>query len=101
MDTLNPGMTVDITGRVIKIRGKSTSLFARNLNKRVKVMLLGKGYLYTGTITGGYSAIDEYEPAYLTDIKSHAVWMVMPLSGNRYRKPIPVFEEQICLEPTP
>ncbi len=95
MDNFTPGTIVEITGRVIKITGKTTSVFATKLSRPVKAMVLGKSRLYTGTITGGYRAYDEYEPAYLTNIKSHPVWMVMLLSGTRYRKPIAVLEEQI------
>lgn len=96
--TIAIGIIVEITGKVTKIKGKTTSLFASKLNKRVKVMVLGRAHLYTGTRTGGHRGYDEYEPAYLTNIVSHPVWMVMPLAGGRYRKPVAVFEEQICQE---
>lgn len=96
MDKLVSGATVEITGRVITQRhGTITSLLPINYSRPVKALVLGRSTRYTGTVMGGYSTYDEYEPGYLVPAKSHPVWVVMPLSGNRYRKPVAILEEQV------
>lgn len=96
MLALVPGAIIEITGQVVTDRhGNITSLTPINYSKPVKVIVLGRSTRFTGTVMGGYSTYDEYEPGYLIHAKSHPVWMVMPLSGNRYRKPIAILEEQV------
>lgn len=96
---LTTGAIVEITGKVVK--GKTygslqTTLVPFSYSKPVKVLVLGKCHRHTGVLTGGHSSYDEYEPAYLTSIVTHAVYIVMPIDKHsRYRKPIAVLPEQI------
>lgn len=96
MYILEIGAIIEITGHVVTYRhGNITSLTPITYSKPVKVMVLGRSTRFTGTVMGGYSTYDEYEPGYLVHAKSHPVWMVMRLSGNRYRKSFAVLSEQI------
>jgi hypothetical protein len=95
------GMMVEITGYLLKGRtygNYSTTRIRWTLpaQQRVKGMVLGKSYRYAGKLEGGWN---EYDPAWLRVDTSYPVWMVQPLgTGQRYRKPLAVLQDQIVLE---
>lgn len=88
---LAPGQIVNVTGYLMTIHsGNKTSVYSSRYHKPRQAMLLGKSCRYTGEVRGYYE-----DGRYLVRNESHRVWMVMPLSGSRYRKPIAVLEEHI------
>jgi hypothetical protein len=98
-ERIQVGMLVEITGYTLKGRGygnKDTTRVRWTLpaKQRVKVMILGQSYRYSGQLQGG----DEYESPYLVVAEAHPVWMVQPVGkGKRYRKPLAVLQDQIVL----
>ena len=97
---ITTGAIVEITGKIVKGKtygSRQTTIVPVSFSEPIKALVLGKSQRATGILTGGHSSYDEYEPAYLTKIVTHAVWIVMPLGTNsRYRKPIAVLPEQIA-----
>lgn len=87
-----PGVVIEIKGKLIKTQSYSSShLMPVTFVNPEKVLVLGKSMRYAGALE-----TDEYgwkHMMYTTESK--LVWMVMPLMGNRYRKPFPVLPEQI------
>lgn len=96
---ITTGAIIEITGHAVTSRplsSRQTYLLPYTYAKPVKALVLGKSQRFTGTITGGHRSLDDYEPAYLTNIVTHAVYIVMPIDKHsRYRKPIAVLPEQI------
>lgn len=99
MTELTTGMVVKIAGHVIKYRpggSNKTSLLPINYPTPISVILLGKSKRQTGVVTYNVSDI-----SFLSDITTHAVWIVMPLNKHHYfRELLAVLPEQI-LEETP
>jgi hypothetical protein len=92
------GMLVEITGYTLKGRGygnRDTSRVRWTIpaGGRVKVMVLGRSYRFSGKLQG-----DEYG-RWLVPTEAHPVWMVQPLKGNRYMRPLAVYQDQIVLLP--
>lgn len=99
MTELTTGMVVKIAGHVVKYRPASsnqTALIPINYPASISVILLGKSKRQTGVVTYNVSDV-----SYLSDITTHAVWIVMPLNKHHYfREPLAVLPEQIILPPT-
>lgn len=97
MTELTTGMIVKIAGHVMKYRpagSRQTSLLPINYHAPISVILLGKSKRHTGTVTYNVSDIN-----FLSDITTHAVWIVMPLNKHHYfRELLAVLPEQILEE---
>ena len=99
-ERIKVGMIVEITGYTVKGRGygdKDTTRVRWTLpaRQKVKVMVLGRSYRFSGKLRG------DYDGRWLEPTESHPVWMVQPLKGMQYRKPLPVYQDQIVLPELP
>lgn len=94
---LTTGAIVKIAGHVIKYRpagSGQTSLLPINYLAPISALLLGKSKRQTGVV-----AYSNSDVSYLSDITTHAVWIVMPLNKHHYfREPLAVLPEQILEE---
>lgn len=97
MAELTTGAIVKIAGHVVKYRpagSNQTALLPINYPAPVSVILLGKSKRHTGVLMYSDSDVN-----YLSDITTHAVWIVMPLNKHHYfREPLAVLPEQILEE---
>ncbi len=93
---LTTGAIVEISGQLSKfIYSSSSQLKVLTFAKPRKVLVLGTSIRLAGEIE-----IDEYGWKHMISVtETRQVWIVMPLMGNRYRKPIAVLAEQI-VQPT-
>jgi hypothetical protein len=90
-------MLAEITGHTVKGRGYGNLDTTRvRINypagRTRKVMILGRSSRFAGEVKGY-----EEDGRWLQVVESHPVWMVQPLHGQRYRKPLAVLRDQIIL----
>ncbi len=98
---MNIGDKVTATNRLVKqrnwVNGRQVVswIISPSAQPVSQAIFLGRTLLYTGYVVPG----DEYDPSEFHATEQMAAWVLQPLSGSRYRRPVYVLPEDVEAQP--